>query len=163
MARRTFGKFAPRRKHPPRTPLTKEERAKLKELFDHIIDILNARYGSHDVPLELWQMLCRDVNEPEGSSIKECKDVSFHEMIVKPECKEADDEKLMKAVVFVNIIDFVKTIDITHPEYHTATVVRYPGEQELRDYSNPLRKWFPLCRAKESDILEALLIHMENQ
>lgn len=135
-----------------------EELAKLKALFKHIVNLLDGRYGSRNVTLEAWQGLCRDVKEPEGSTIAECKIVSAR---IHPsrEMTKADRVKLMENV-FVNIIDWVETIDETHPRHHTATVVRYDTLKELQDYSKETRKFFPLEEAKESGVLSALLIHM---
>lgn len=57
--------------------VNEERKAELNILVEHILALLDARYGSVNVTLEHWQALCRDVNEPEGSTIAQCKLVSF--------------------------------------------------------------------------------------
>lgn len=57
----------------------KEAAEKREASILNIINVLGERYGQNNVTLASWQGLCRDVGQPEGSSITQCKKVSLQE------------------------------------------------------------------------------------
>lgn len=53
-----------------------KEKAKREVELKDLVDKFEKLYGCDDAKLAVWQQLCKDLSEPEGNTITQCKNVS---------------------------------------------------------------------------------------
>ncbi|KAK3722182.1 hypothetical protein LTR37_002615 [Vermiconidia calcicola] len=99
---------------------------------DNIVNYFDTTYGRDVTKLEKWQLLCQDLGVDAGPSINKCKTA-------------------LKGI-YVNIVDFVAAKQAGE-EVHL-----FRSYKALQTYILRTGKVFPLKRAKQSPILNWMLI-----